>query len=137
MMDEALFSFIGADPQSDRISGCAALDEHGFVLTDRSLTAELLDERRDALGRPPLPLATSHPGLFAVGDLRSGSTKRVSTAVGGGRLRSEPSATTWPLGTFPSPPERARYIRCISRVPVHEMVHHPVARLRLEGLAKQ
>jgi thioredoxin reductase (NADPH) len=82
----ALFSFIGADPQSRWLSGCAALDEHGFVLTDRSLPRELLD--RDgvwsALGRAPLPYETSHPGLFAVGDVRSGSAKRVATAVGEG-----------------------------------------------------
>jgi thioredoxin reductase (NADPH) len=80
----ALFSFIGADPQSEWLSGCAALDEHGFVLTDRSLTAEHLDGPWGALGRRPLPYETNHPGLFAVGDLRSGSTKRVATAVGEG-----------------------------------------------------
>jgi len=80
----ALFSFIGADPQSDWLSGCAALDDHGFVLTDRSLTAEHLDGPWNALGRSPLPYETNHPGLFAVGDLRSGSTKRVATAVGEG-----------------------------------------------------
>jgi thioredoxin reductase (NADPH) len=80
----ALFSFIGADPQSGWISGCAALDEHGFVLTDRSLGPELLDGVWTALGRAPLPYETSHPGLFAVGDVRSGSAKRVATAVGEG-----------------------------------------------------
>jgi len=80
----ALFSFIGADPQSQWISGCAALDEHGFVLTDRSLTDEHLVGPWAALNRSPLPYETSHPGLFAVGDLRSGSTKRVATAVGEG-----------------------------------------------------
>jgi thioredoxin reductase (NADPH) len=82
----ALFSFIGADPQSDWLSGCAALDEHGFVLTDRSLAPELLDRDGvwNALGRAPLPYETSHPGLFAVGDVRSGSAKRVATAVGEG-----------------------------------------------------
>jgi thioredoxin reductase (NADPH) len=79
-----LFSFIGADPASDWLSGCAALDEHGFVLTDRSLGAEHLDTRWDSLGRLPLPFETSQPGLFAVGDLRSGSTKRVAAAVGEG-----------------------------------------------------
>jgi thioredoxin reductase (NADPH) len=84
MPSAALFSFIGADPQSGWISGCAALDEHGFVLTDRSLTAEHLDGPWTTLGRAPLPYETSHPGLFAVGDLRSGSTKRVATAVGEG-----------------------------------------------------
>ena len=80
----ALFSFIGADPASDWLSGCAALDDHGFVLTDRLLTDEDLDARWDALGRRPLPFETSHPGLFAVGDVRSGSTKRVAAAVGEG-----------------------------------------------------
>jgi thioredoxin reductase (NADPH) len=80
----ALFSFIGAEPSSDWISGCAALDDKGFVLTDRSLTVEHLDERWAALGRTPLPFETNHPGLFAVGDVRSGSMKRVAGAVGEG-----------------------------------------------------
>jgi thioredoxin reductase (NADPH) len=80
----ALFSFIGADPASEWLSGCAALDERGFVLTDRSLADEHLVGRWDPLGRRPLPFETSHPGLFAVGDIRSGSTKRVAAAVGEG-----------------------------------------------------
>jgi thioredoxin reductase (NADPH) len=79
-----LFSFIGADPSSGWLSGCAALDEAGFVLTDLSLTPDHLDEGWRTLGRLPLPFETSHPGLFAVGDLRSGSTKRVAAAVGEG-----------------------------------------------------
>jgi thioredoxin reductase (NADPH) len=79
-----LFSFIGAEPASEWLSGCAALDENGFVLTDRSLAQEHLGERWDALGRRPLPFETSHPGLFAVGDVRAGSTKRVAAAVGEG-----------------------------------------------------
>jgi thioredoxin reductase (NADPH) len=70
----AVFSFIGADPESGWLSGCAALDDRGFVLTDRSLGNGHLDERWGALGRRPLPFETSHPGLFAVGDVRSGST---------------------------------------------------------------
>jgi thioredoxin reductase (NADPH) len=80
----ALFSFIGAEPTSAWLSGCAALDDRGFVLTDRSLRPEQLDGRWDTLGRPPLPFETSYPGLFAVGDIRSGSTKRVAAAVGEG-----------------------------------------------------
>ena len=80
----ALFSFIGADPSSGWLSGCAALDEHGFILTDRALGAEDLDGRWEALGRLPFPFETSHPGLFAVGDVRAGSTKRVAAAVGEG-----------------------------------------------------
>jgi thioredoxin reductase (NADPH) len=79
-----LFSFIGAEPASEWLSGCAALDERGFVLTDRSLREEHLDGRWNALGRQPLPFETSHPGLLAVGDVRAGSTKRVAAAVGEG-----------------------------------------------------
>jgi thioredoxin reductase (NADPH) len=79
-----LFSFIGAEPASQWLSGCAALDERGFVLTDRALMPEHLDSRWETLGRPPLPFETSHPGLFAVGDVRAGSTKRVAAAVGEG-----------------------------------------------------
>jgi thioredoxin reductase (NADPH) len=80
----ALFSFIGAEPASQWLSGFAALDDRGFVLTDRSLGREHLNGRWEALGRFPLPFETSHPGLFAVGDVRSGSTKRVASAVGEG-----------------------------------------------------
>jgi len=80
----ALFSFIGADPESSWLRGCAALDDRGFVLTDRALADEVLGESWRALGRRPLPFETSRPGLFAVGDVRSGSTKRVAAAVGEG-----------------------------------------------------
>jgi thioredoxin reductase (NADPH) len=79
-----LFSFIGADPSSGWLTGCAALDEGGFVLTDLSLSPEQLGAEWASLGRSPLPFETSHPGLFAVGDVRSGSTKRVAAAVGEG-----------------------------------------------------
>lgn len=80
----ALFSFIGAAPASDWLSGFAALDDRGFVLTDRSLGREHLSGPWEALGRSPLPFETSHPGLFAAGDVRAGSTKRVAAAVGEG-----------------------------------------------------
>jgi thioredoxin reductase (NADPH) len=79
-----LFSFIGADPSSGWLNGRAALDANGFVPTDLSLASEQLGEEWDSLGRSPLPFETSHPGLFAIGDLRSGSMKRVATAVGEG-----------------------------------------------------
>jgi thioredoxin reductase (NADPH) len=80
----ALFSFIGADPAAEWLSGCAALDHRGFVLTDLALGEEHLGERWETLGRRPLPLETSYPGLFAVGDVRAGSIKRVAAAVGEG-----------------------------------------------------
>jgi thioredoxin reductase (NADPH) len=79
-----LFSFIGAEPASEWLSGCAALDDRGFVRTDRLLEPAHRGGRWEALGRAPLPFETSHPGLFAVGDVRSGSTKRVAAAVGEG-----------------------------------------------------
>ena len=79
-----LFSFIGAEPASAWLSRCAALDGRGFVLTDRALLKRHLDRRWGALGRRPLAFETSQPGLFAVGDLRAGSTERVAAAVGEG-----------------------------------------------------
>jgi thioredoxin reductase (NADPH) len=78
-----LFCFIGAIPSTAWLHGCVALDRNGFVLTDRSLTDDSID--REAFGsRDPLPFETSLPGVFAVGDVRLGSMKRVATAVGEG-----------------------------------------------------
>ena len=79
-----LFSFIGAEPASQWLTGCATLDSRGFVLTDQSLSDANLDERWESLGRRPLAFETSLPGLFAVGDVRAGSMKRVAAAVGEG-----------------------------------------------------
>jgi thioredoxin reductase (NADPH) len=79
----ALFSFIGAEPASGWLSGCAVLDERGFVVTDRALDSAD-DPAWGELGRQPLPFETSRPGLFAAGDVRAGSTKRVAAAVGEG-----------------------------------------------------
>jgi len=79
-----LFSFIGALPNSGWLSDCAARDPAGFVRTDRALEPGDLGVEWEALGRDPLPFETSQPGLFAVGDVRSGSMKRVASAVGEG-----------------------------------------------------
>jgi thioredoxin reductase (NADPH) len=84
LVSSALFSFIGADPASEWLSGFASLDDRGFVLTDRAVGRERLNGPWEALGRSPLPFESSHPGVFAVGDVRSGSTKRVAAAVGEG-----------------------------------------------------
>ena len=83
MACRALFSFIGAEPNSSWLDG-VAVDDHGFVLTDRALDEVALGDEWVALHRRPLPYESSRPGLFAVGDLRSGSTKRVAAAVGEG-----------------------------------------------------
>ncbi len=74
-----LFLFIGADPNAAWLNGCVALDDKGFIITGR-------DSDRGARGdsRPVLPLETSRPGIFAIGDVRAGSTKRVAAAVGEG-----------------------------------------------------
>ncbi len=82
----ALFCFIGAVPATGWLAGCIQTDEHGFVLTDRDLDGIDGSERWQALGRAPLPYETSAPGVFAVGDVRAGSTKRVAAAVGEGSV---------------------------------------------------
>jgi thioredoxin reductase (NADPH) len=81
---DGLFSFIGADAGTGWLSTCASLDGAGFIRTDRALDRRALDSRWDVLGRDPLPFETAHPGLFAAGDVRSGSVKRVAAAVGEG-----------------------------------------------------
>jgi thioredoxin reductase (NADPH) len=78
-----LFCFIGAVPATGWLGTCVALDHNGFVLTDRSLADA--DRSDDGFaGRDPLPFETSLPGVFAVGDVRAGSMKRVAAAVGEG-----------------------------------------------------
>jgi thioredoxin reductase (NADPH) len=79
-----VFLFCGAKPNTDWLGDCLALDSAGFVKTGSDLTADDLREGEWPLQRPPLRLETSHPGVFAVGDVRSGSVKRVAAAVGEG-----------------------------------------------------
>jgi thioredoxin reductase (NADPH) len=74
-----LFCFIGATPATAWLGEDVLLDEHGFALTDRQLPASLSEEPS---GR--LPFETSVAGVFAVGDVRHGSMKRVAAAVGEG-----------------------------------------------------
>ena len=78
-----LFCFIGAEPATEWLDGAIALDDKGFVLTDRDLPAAITGGPIFA-ARAPLPFETSVPGVFAVGDVRSGSLKRVASAVGEG-----------------------------------------------------
>jgi thioredoxin reductase (NADPH) len=80
---KALFVFIGADPHTDWLRSHVAMDEHCFLLTGRDLHGEDLDSHED---RRPLFLETSRPGIFAVGDVHSGSIKRVASAVGEGSM---------------------------------------------------
>ncbi|MBY0280245.1 FAD-dependent oxidoreductase [Candidatus Binatia bacterium] len=82
-----LFLFIGADPNTDWLAGSGvALDQHGFVDTGGEAADRPSDEGR-GVGTPRAarrPLETSVPGVFAVGDVRTGSVKRVAAAVGDG-----------------------------------------------------
>ena len=78
-----LFCFIGAVPATGWLCKEIVVDRSGFVLTDTSLPDEAMHAPAFA-GREPLPFETSVPGVFAVGDVRSGSMKRVAAAVGEG-----------------------------------------------------
>jgi len=78
-----LFCFIGADPATAWLADAVELDARRFVVTDRSLPDSIVNGP-DFATRRPLPFETSVPGIFAVGDVRSGSLKRVAAAVGEG-----------------------------------------------------
>ena len=72
-----VFMFIGAEPNTAWLGGCLALDEKGYILTGAQ-------SENYATAAPLLPLQTSLPRVFAIGDVRAGSTKRVASAVGEG-----------------------------------------------------
>jgi thioredoxin reductase (NADPH) len=83
----ALFLFIGARPRTEWLRNCVKLDRAGFVLAGDALPLEVKDSAMwRGTGRPPFFLETSLPGVFAVGDVRSGSVKRVASAVGEGSM---------------------------------------------------
>jgi thioredoxin reductase (NADPH) len=80
-----LFVFIGAKPHTGWLGDKLALDDRGFVLTGRAARPAENGEGQDA-GHEPYLLETSLPGVFAAGDVRSGSIKRVASAVGEGAM---------------------------------------------------
>jgi thioredoxin reductase (NADPH) len=83
----SLFLFIGADPKTEWLRNCVDMDRRGFVLTGTGLPQETSsNDRWRAAGRAPFLLETSLPGVFAAGDVRSGSAKRVAAAVGEGAM---------------------------------------------------
>ena len=77
----AVFVMIGAEPRTEWLAGVLQLDDRGFVLTGQDVPA---DDWR--LAREPFPFETSLPGVFAAGDVRFGSVKRVAGAVGEGSV---------------------------------------------------
>jgi thioredoxin reductase (NADPH) len=79
----ALFVMIGAAPHTGWLPGNVLRDRHGFILTGRDLPSE---DRAGAGRHVPLPLETSMPGVFAAGDVRAGSVKRVASGVGEGSV---------------------------------------------------
>jgi thioredoxin reductase (NADPH) len=81
----ALFVFIGADPHTEWLRDHVALDDGGYVFTGAdAAVARAAPEASNGSRRSPLTLETTLPGVFAAGDVRSGSTQRVSAAVGDG-----------------------------------------------------
>jgi thioredoxin reductase (NADPH) len=76
----------GADPNTQWLEKCVVLDPSGFIKTGTDLTAEDLAYAKWPLARTPYLLETSLPGVFAVGDVRSGNMKRVASAVGEGSI---------------------------------------------------
>jgi thioredoxin reductase (NADPH) len=77
----AIFIMIGAEPRTEWLPDVVQRDTRGFVLTGRDIPGKTW-----SLKRPPLPFETSMPGVFAVGDARYGSVKRVASAVGEGSV---------------------------------------------------
>jgi thioredoxin reductase (NADPH) len=80
-----VFVMTGASPKTGWLTGCLSLDSKGFVLAGRDLEA-VTPPIAWPLSRPPHMLETSLPGVFAVGDVRSGNVKRVASAVGEGSI---------------------------------------------------
>jgi thioredoxin reductase (NADPH) len=81
-----VFLMTGADPNTRWLDRCLVLDDEGFIKTGPELTRDELSAAQWPLARPPYLLETSRPGIFAVGDVRSGNVKRVASAVGEGSI---------------------------------------------------
>ena len=82
----ALFVFIGADPNTEWLAGAVGLDDKGFVRTGEPTFGPDSFGPESGNRRPPFLLETDRPGIFSVGDLRRGATRRVASAVGDGAM---------------------------------------------------
>jgi thioredoxin reductase (NADPH) len=82
----SMFIFIGAQPRTDWLAGVVERDERGFILTGPDLIRDGSRPQGWTLDRDPFLLETNVPGLFAVGDVRHGSVKRVASGVGEGSV---------------------------------------------------
>ena len=85
MSSSWLFIFIGATPHTEWLGSDVARDDKGFIITGQDLLAPAY-ARHWPLPRPPFTLETSVPGVFAAGDVRLDSMKRVASAVGEGAM---------------------------------------------------
>ncbi len=81
-----VFLMTGANPNTEWLRNCVVLDEKGFVRTGSDLDAAALAAARWPFARLPLLFETSRPGVFAIGDVRASSVKRVAAAVGEGSV---------------------------------------------------
>ena len=79
-----MFVFIGSRPRTDIVAGVVERDAQGFILTGRDLMVDGKRPKGWKLDRDPFLFETSVPGIFAAGDARFGSGKRVASAVGEG-----------------------------------------------------
>jgi thioredoxin reductase (NADPH) len=82
----ALFVLIGAEPHTQWLPDAVRRDQSGYVLTGADLLHHGRPDKHWPLRRPPMLLETSQPGVFAAGDVRHGSIKRVASAVGDGSI---------------------------------------------------
>jgi thioredoxin reductase (NADPH) len=81
-----VFTMAGASPNTDWLRGCVAMDDKGFVLTGSDIGRDLLRPEKWPFDRLPHLFETSRPRVFAVGDVRATSVKRVASAVGEGSV---------------------------------------------------
>jgi thioredoxin reductase (NADPH) len=82
-----VFAMIGASPRTEDLGGLVGLDDKGFIVTgEHARRHPSFAEHREGSDQQPLLLETTRPDIFATGDVRSGSTKRVASAVADGAL---------------------------------------------------